>query len=88
MAVKFAKGVQGRAGKNVWVQWGGYEGTTVIALVQSDTRPDGEWSPFYPASRVRGDTYEYYNGRSEWEIEANAAMASEANSNFRRQGSY
>lgn len=88
MTVKFAKGITGRAGKNVWVQWGGYDGDTVVALVRSEARPDGEWSPFYPASRVRGDTYEYYNGRSEWEIEANAAMASEANSNFRRQGSY
>lgn len=88
MAINFAKGVQGRSGKNVWVQWGGYEGTTVIALTHSEARPDGEWSPFYPASRVRGDTYEYYNGRSEWEIAANESMASEANSNFRRQGSY
>jgi hypothetical protein len=88
MAVKFSKGVQGRAGKNVWVQWGGYEGTTVVALIRSETRPGGEWSPFYPASRVRGDTYEYYNGRSDWEVEANASMASEANSNFRRQGNF
>ena len=86
MSVKFAKGVEGRAGKNVWVRWGGRDGDMVVELVRSESRPEGEWSPFYPASRVRGDTYEYYDGRSEWEIEANAAMASEANSNFRRQG--
>lgn len=88
MATTYARGVTGRAGKNAWVQWGGYEGTTVVAFVRSEERPDGEWSPFYPASRVKGDAYEYYDGRSEWERAANESMASEANSNFRRQGSY
>jgi hypothetical protein len=89
MAINFAKGIEKvRAGKNVWVRWGGYEGTTVMEVIHSDERPEGEFAPFYPASRVRGDTYEYYDGRSEWEIAANAAMASEANSNFRRGQSY
>lgn len=88
MAITFAKGIEGRAGKNAWVQWGGYDGTTIIAFVRSETRPGDEWSPFYPVSRVKGDTYEYYDGRSEWEQAANESMASEANSNFRRQSSY
>lgn len=83
---KVAKGVEaGRAGKNAWVKWGGREGTTIMAYARSDERPDGEgWSPYYPAGRVTGDSYSYYEGRSEWEIAANAAMADEANANFRR----
>lgn len=87
-AAKFAKGVEGRAGKNAWARWGGYNGDVVVAVVRSETRPAGEWSPLYPASRVTGDSYTYYDGRTEWERAANEAMASEANSNFRRQGSY
>jgi hypothetical protein len=84
--VKFAKNVQPiRAGKGVWVRWGGYDGETIIAAVRSETKPDGdEWAPYFPASRVMGDSYSYYEGRSEWEQAANAAMASEANSNFCR----
>jgi hypothetical protein len=84
-----------RAGKGVWAKWGGPEGKTVVAVLKSDTNPNtdeeipGEgWTPLYPASRVTGDTYEYYNGRSEWEVAANAAMSSEANSNFRRGQSF
>lgn len=85
---KFAKGISGRAGKNAWARWGGYNGDTVVAFQRSETRPGEEWGPLYPASRVKGDTYYAYAGRSEWEIAANAAMASEANSNFRRGQSY
>lgn len=76
-----------RAGKNVWGRvddWG-----DVVGYVVSSEMPEGDgWFAHYPASRVRGDTYEYYTGRSEWEQEANRAMASAANSNFRRQQSY
>lgn len=79
--------LKARAGKNVWGRcdnWG-----NVVEYAKTDERPEGEgWFPHYPESRVRGDTYEYYNGRSEWEIAANEAMASAANSNFRRQYTY
>lgn len=87
---KVAKGIEaGRAGKNAWVKWGGRDGDTIVAYARSEDRPEGEgWAPYYPAGRVRGDTYEYYNGRSDWEIAANESMASEANSNFRRGQSY
>jgi hypothetical protein len=84
-----AKNVEaGRAGKNAWVQWGGRDGDTIVAYARSEEWPGENWSPYYPASRVKGDTYEYYNGRSTWEIAANESMASEANSNFRRGQSY
>lgn len=84
--VKVARGIEvGRAGIGAWVRWGGEDGETIIAYVRSDARPAGEgWAPYYPASRVSGDSYEYYTGRSAWEIAANEAMASEANANFRR----
>lgn len=76
-----------RAGKNVWGRvdaWG-----NVVEFVKAEEMPDGDgWFAHYPASRVRGDTYEYYTGQSEWEQEANRAMASAANSNFRRGQSY
>jgi hypothetical protein len=76
-----------RAGKNVWGRcdaWG-----NVAEFTTSEEWPEGDgWFPHYPESRVKGDTYEYYNGRSTWEQAANEAMASAANSNFRRQQSY
>jgi hypothetical protein len=71
-----------RAGKNVWGRcddWG-----NVVEFVKSSEWPEGDgWFAHYPASRVTGDSYEYYTGQSEWEQAANAAMASQANSNFR-----
>jgi hypothetical protein len=76
--------ITARAGKNVWGRcddWG-----QVVEFVAADEMPDGDgWFAHYPASRVRGDTYEPYAGRTAWECEANAAMASKANSNFRRR---
>jgi hypothetical protein len=89
-SIKFAKGVEKvRAGKGVWARFGGYDGDTVVAWVRSTEQPAGEgWAPLYPASRVSGHQYEYYTGGTEWEQAANAAMASEANSNFRRDQSY
>lgn len=76
-----------RAGKNIWGRvddWG-----NVVEFVSAATRPAGDgWFAHYPESRVTGDRYAAYNGRSEWEIAANAAMASAANSTFRRGQSY
>ena len=81
------KQITHRAGKNVWGRvdaWG-----NVVEFTTSDEWPEGDgWFPHYPESRVKGDAYSYYNGRSTWEQAANEAMASQANSNFRRQGSY
>jgi hypothetical protein len=72
-----------RAGRGAWVQWGGEYGNVIIAYVRGEC-PSGDWSPYYPASRVRGDSYTPYEGSDEWTKAANAAMKSEANSNFRR----
>lgn len=59
-----------RNGKNVWVNEDG------SIKVKSETRPsDGRWYPAYPQSRVHGNSYEYYDGTSEWEKAANKAMA-------------
>jgi hypothetical protein len=74
-----------RAGRGAWVQWGGDDGNVIIAYARGE-RPSGDWSPYYPASRVRGDSYTPYEGSGAWEQAANAAMASEANANFRRGG--
>lgn len=55
-----------RNGKNVWT-----DGTNKI---KSETRPEGYY-PAYPASRVHGNSYEYYSGNTEWEKAANKAMS-------------
>jgi hypothetical protein len=90
MSIKFAKGVEKvRAGKNVWVQFDDINNDIVVAWVRSTEQPAGEnWTPLYPARRVSDHQYQYYAGGSEWEQAANAAMASEANRNFRRGQSY
>jgi len=76
-----------RAGKYVWGRvddWG-----MVTEYVTAESMPAGDgWFAHYPARRVRGDTYEHYYGPSDWEVAANAAMASAANTAFRRQGSH
>ena len=73
-----------RAGEGAWAKWGGEYGDVVIAYVRSDKCPGPDWSPLYPASRVTGDSYQPYLSRTAWVESANASMASEANSNFRR----
>lgn len=77
--------VSPRAGRGAWVQWGGEYGDVIVAYVRGEC-PGADWSPYYPASRVTGDMYQPYDGNGEWERAANAAMKSEANANFRRNG--
>lgn len=36
----------------------------------------------YPESRVHGDKYEYYEGNSQWEREANISMKNAAHNTF------
>jgi DNA-directed RNA polymerase subunit RPC12/RpoP len=38
----------------------------------------------YPDSRVKGGSYQHYNGSGEWEKDANRGMQLEANNNFLR----
>ncbi len=66
------------AGKNVWINDSG-------KTVKSDKRPAGDWFAHYPKSRVRGDKFTPYQGRSEWEQAANRAMAAEAQDNFSKR---
>ena len=65
-------------GMNVWINEDG-------KTIKSNSRPLGEWYPHYAASRVHGDRYMPYQGRSEWEQAANASMAEKAKSNFQRK---
>ena len=41
--------------------------------------------PIFPASRVRGDRYTPYHGRTLWQRLANKAMNERAQSNFQRK---
>ena len=75
-----------KAGRNVWARFDLIG--NVIEWRKSNECPGDDWSPHYNAARVRGDTYEYYDGNDEWTRAANAAMASAANSNFRRQQTF
>ena len=82
-----------RAGENVWVRYADEYGTIAETCIQPDWPEVGEdeendWYPLYAEPRVQGDTYTYYNGSSDWVKAANAAMASAANSNFRRSQSF
>ena len=86
MAIKFARNVEPvRAGKNVWVKWGGREEDTVIAVHKGATPPDDDWmwGPLVNPDRINHDCYRPYAGNSEWVKEANRVMTDEANRNFR-----
>lgn len=66
-----------KAGKNVWV-------SELGTMQKSVDRPGNRWYPAVPAYRVQGDTYQPYQGSSQWVRMANASMAEDANYNFRR----
>ena len=76
-----------RAGKNVWVcdELCGC-GHEFKSEEKPDVCPQCGWDIIYPKinwERVHGQTYEYYDGDSDWEINANEMLKIEANQNFR-----
>ena len=77
-----------KARENRWALVDG-NGNTIKTMVQAD-QPENEdetgwtsWVPVYAKSRITGSSYLPYSGSSEWVHAANAAMADEANYNFR-----
>lgn len=73
-----------RNGKNVWIN-SDLDSDDLGQMVKAtpDELPEGQWQAAYAESRVNGDTYTPYQGGDEWSQNANAAMAREANYNFR-----
>ena len=64
-------------GVNIWID------AETGKKIKSATRPaEGEWFAAYAQSRVRGDHYTPYQGKSEWVRAANAGMKSAAAYNF------
>lgn len=82
-----------KAQQNLWALMT-MDGATIDTVVQADRPANAdetgyaEWVPVYAEGRITGDRYQPYNGSSEWVQAANEAMASKANSNFRRGNGY
>ena len=74
-----------KAGENVWVNWSGERVRSEDW--PAETRGD-RWFPCYPESRVHGDSYTPYPGRTVWQRAANEAMSSAAQSNFQRKSGW
>lgn len=78
-----------RTGENVWVRLADSGVSEELEIVQKVVQPEdpgSEFVPHYNPRRVTGSSYEYYEGSSDWVREANRAMASKANYNFRNKG--
>lgn len=84
-----------KARENLWALVTNDERAKVLATAVQPDEPENSdetgwtnWVPVYAQGRVTGDRYQPYSGTSEWVEAANAAMASRANSNFRRNSGY